>query len=168
MKKIFSLFAVLFIAVSFVSAQEMEFVNYNAGDCKKAASVDEKAGANMAQSGTTPTDWNYGNIKNASTGYRYFKFTNTGTGPLVISAAKGSCGCTVPSYPKEPIMPGESEFIKVKYDTKRTGAFTKYVTLTTNAQANTTTRLKIMGTVDAPATTPATATPAAKELTPKG
>jgi len=78
---------------------------------------------------------------------------------LVISAAKGSCGCTVPSYPKEPIMPGESEFIKVKYDTKRTGAFTKYVTLTTNAQANTTTRLKIMGTVDAPATAPA---PAAK------
>jgi len=55
-------------------------------------------------------------------------------------------------------MPGESDFIKVKYDTKRTGAFTKYVTLTTNAQANTTTRLKIFGTVSAPATTP-TATP---------
>ena len=157
MKKIFSLFAVLFVAVSFVSAQEMVFVNYGAGDCTKASSADEKAGAQMDQPGTTATEWNYGNIKNASTGYRYFKFTNTGSGPLVISAAKGSCGCTVPSYPKEPIMPGESEFIKVKYDTKRTGAFTKYVTLTTNAQANTTTRLKIMGTVDAPANAPAPA-----------
>jgi hypothetical protein len=157
MKKIFSLFAVLCIAVSFASAQEFTVVNYNAGDCQKASSVDEKAGAAMDQPGATATEWNYGSIKNASTGYRYFKFTNTGAGPLVISAAKGSCGCTVPSYPKEPIMPGESEFIKVKYDTKRTGAFTKYVTLTTNAQANTTTRLKIMGTVDAPANAPAPA-----------
>lgn len=157
MKKIFSLFAVLFVAVSFASAQKISFTNYASGDCTKAASADEKAGAQMDQPGTTATEWNYGNIKNASTGYRYFKFTNTGSGPLVISAAKGSCGCTVPSYPKEPIMPGESEFIKVKYDTKRTGAFTKYVTLTTNSQDNTTTRLKIMGTVDAPANAPAPA-----------
>jgi len=155
MKKIFSLFAVLFVAVSFVAAQEIEFTAFTSADNPKAASADEKAGAKIDQPGTVATEWNYGNIKNASTGYRYFKFTNTGSGPLVISAAKGSCGCTVPSYPKEPIMPGESEFIKVKYDTKRTGAFTKYVTLTTNAQANTTTRLKIMGTVDAPAATPA-------------
>ncbi|WMX16408.1 MULTISPECIES: DUF1573 domain-containing protein [unclassified Aureispira] len=160
MKKIFSLFAVLLVAVSFASAQEITFSNYAAGDCTKASSAAEKEGAQMDQPGTTATEWNYGNIKNASTGYRYFKFTNTGSGPLVISAAKGSCGCTVPSYPKEPIMPGESEFIKVKYDTKRTGAFTKYVTLTTNAQTNTTTRLKIFGTVDAPANTPA---PALKE-----
>ena len=46
-------------------------------------------------------------------------------------------------------MPGESGYIKVKYDTKRVGPFTKYVTLTTNATSNTTTRLKISGTVEA-------------------
>ena len=96
-------------------------------------------------------EWNYGKIEKSSTGVRFFKFTNTGTAPLVISKAKGSCGCTVPSYPKEPIMPGAAGFIKVKYDTKRVGAFTKYVTLTTNATSNATSRLKITGTVEAEA-----------------
>jgi hypothetical protein len=160
MNKIFSLLAVLFITVSFATAQDIQFTAYKSGDFTKAASAEEKEGSKMNQSDAIATDWNYGSIKNASTGYRYFKFTNTGSGPLVISAAKGSCGCTVPTWPKEPIMPGESDFIKVKYDTKRTGAFTKYVTLTTNAQANTTTRLKIFGSVSAPATAPTT-TPAA-------
>ena len=62
-----------------------------------------------------------------------FKFTNTGDAPLIISNAKGSCGCTVPVWPKEPIAPGASNVIKVKYDTKRIGAFNKSVTLTSNA-----------------------------------
>ena len=155
MKNILSLLAILSISLSFSYAQEIQFVNYNSGDFSKASSSLEKEGASMNQPGANATEWNYGNIENGSTGFRYFKFTNTGSGPLVISAAKGSCGCTVPTWPKEPVMPGQSEFIKVKYDTKRTGAFTKYVTLTTNAKTNTTTRLKIFGTVSAPATTPA-------------
>jgi hypothetical protein len=112
-----------------------------------AQSIDFKLSKNQ---GEDPLVWNYGNIENASTGLRIFKFTNTGEAPLVITNAKGSCGCTVPSYPKEPIMPGESNEIRVKYDTKRTGAFTKYVTLTTNAKENTTVRLKIYGKVAAP------------------
>lgn len=97
---------------------------------------------------------NYGTIEKAANGVRIFEFTNTGDAPLVINAAKGSCGCTVPTYPKEPIMPGEKGEIKVKYDTKRVGPFQKYVTLTTNAKNETTTRLKIFGTVqaEAPAT----------------
>lgn len=93
----------------------------------------------------------YGTIEQASNGVRVFKFTNTGEAPLIISNAKGSCGCTVPSYDKEPVMPGASSEIKVKYDTKRVGAFTKYVTLTTNATNEATTRLKISGTVNAKA-----------------
>jgi hypothetical protein len=52
---------------------------------------------------------------------------------LVISNAKGSCGCTVPEWPKEPIAPGASASIKVKYDTKRPGAINKSVTITSNA-----------------------------------
>ncbi len=89
----------------------------------------------------------YGKIEKSANGVREFKFTNTGTAPLVISDAKGSCGCTVPTFPKEPIMPGESNVIKVKYDTYRVGAFTKYVTLTSNAQNEGTTRLTIKGEV---------------------
>lgn len=74
----------------------------------------------------------YGTIEHNSDGHREFHFTNTGTDPLVIKSAKGSCGCTVPSWPKEPINPGESGVIGVKYATNRVGNFRKTVTLTTN------------------------------------
>ena len=60
----------------------------------------------------------YGEIKQNADGNCSFKFTNTGDAPLIISNAKGSCGCTVPVWPKEPIAPGETSEIKVKYDTK--------------------------------------------------
>ena len=44
-----------------------------------------------------------------------FRFTNTGKEPLIIEKAKGSCGCTVPNWPKDPIAPGESAVIKINY-----------------------------------------------------
>jgi hypothetical protein len=72
----------------------------------------------------------YGTIQQGADPYRYFNFTNTGDAPLVITHAKGSCGCTVPTYPKDPILPGETGQIKVRYDTNRVGPFTKRVTLT--------------------------------------
>ena len=75
----------------------------------------------------------YGKIKNGSDGERVFVFTNTGTEPLIIDKVKGSCGCTVPTKPEGPIMPGQTGEIKVKYDTKRPGGFSKTVTITSNA-----------------------------------
>jgi hypothetical protein len=75
----------------------------------------------------------YGTIENSSDGNREFTFTNTGTTPLVITNAKGSCGCTVPTWPKEAIAPGESAVIGVRYATDRTGTFSKSITLTSNA-----------------------------------
>lgn len=75
----------------------------------------------------------YGTIAKGSNGAREFRFTNTGTTPLVINSASGSCGCTVPTKPTEPIMPGQSGVIGVKYDTQRVGPFTKTVTVSTNA-----------------------------------
>ena len=95
---------------------------------------------------TTPNDPNapimtfesdnhdYGTIKQGDNGTYEFKFTNTGKSPLIISNAKGSCGCTVPEWPKDPIKPGETSAIKATYDTKRVGAFTKTVTVTSNAK----------------------------------
>lgn len=74
----------------------------------------------------------YGTIDQGADGVRKFMFTNTGTEPLVIKNARGSCGCTVPTWPKEPVMPGETASIDVRYDTNRVGKFTKTVTLTTN------------------------------------
>ena len=75
----------------------------------------------------------YGTIKNGADGTCVFEFKNTGNEPLIISNAKGSCGCTVPKWPQEPIAPGAKGSIEVKYDTKRTGAINKSVTITSNA-----------------------------------
>ncbi len=98
---------------------------------------------------------NYGKIDKGANGIREFKFTNTGDQPLIISNAKGSCGCTVPTWPKEPIEKKGTGVISVKYDTQRVGAFSKNVTLTTNAKSGATTVLKIYGEVkDVPSMTP--------------
>ena len=95
----------------------------------------------------------YGTIEQGADGVREFVFTNTGKSPLIISNAVGSCGCTVPTWPKEPIKPGQKAAIKVKYDTKRIGAINKSVTITSNA-TEPTKIIRIKGTVVAPKTTP--------------
>lgn len=76
----------------------------------------------------------YGTIPHNADGYRSFKFTNVGKEPLIISDAHGSCGCTIPTAPKEPIQPGQESEIKVHYATDRVGMFIKTVTLKSNAK----------------------------------
>jgi hypothetical protein len=92
---------------------------------------------------------------------REFKFTNIGKSQLIISSCRGSCGCTVPTCPTEPIQPGTKGTIKVHYDINRVGEFTKQVTVTSNAKTPNET-LKIHGTVVDPnaGKTPATPAPA--------
>lgn len=90
----------------------------------------------------------YGTIDQGAEGLRLAKFTNTGTEPLIISGAKGSCGCTVPNWPKDPIMPGETSQIEVRYDTKRTGAINKTITVTSNDTAGKHT-IRVIGTINA-------------------
>ena len=89
---------------------------------------------------------------------RYFKFTNVGKSPLIISSCHGSCGCTVPSCPTEAILPGKAGEIKVHYDINRPGNFTKTVTVSSNAKNNNET-LQITGKVEDK--TPATPAPVA-------
>lgn len=104
----------------------------------------------------------YGTVEHNADGNREFKFTNVGKEPLIISNAVGSCGCTTPQWPKEPIKPGASGVIKVHYATDRVGQFEKTVTLTSNADTPSKV-IKIKGVVK-PDPTPAsdaTATPAA-------
>lgn len=99
----------------------------------------------------------YGTIPANSDGKREFVFINNGNKPLIISNAAGSCGCTVPTFPKEPIMPGATAVIGVKYDTSRAGQpFNKNVTITSNAEGNPSKVLTIKGTVSpaAPAEAP--------------
>ncbi len=91
----------------------------------------------------------YGDLKNGADGTCTFEFKNTGNAPLIISNAKGSCGCTVPEWPKEPILPGKSASITVKYDTKNAGAINKTVTITSNATNEPNKTLRIKGNVGA-------------------
>ncbi|MBP8824804.1 MAG: DUF1573 domain-containing protein, partial [Flavobacteriales bacterium] len=77
----------------------------------------------------------FGKIMQDSQNHYAFKFTNTGKEPLVITNAVGSCGCTVPDYPKHPIKPGESGEIKIEYKPgKQEGLQNKTVTITANTE----------------------------------
>lgn len=77
----------------------------------------------------------FGNLKQGDVAETTFKFTNTGKEPLVIENAQGSCGCTVPEYPKEPVAPGASGEIKVKFNSAgKSNAQQKTVTLTANTE----------------------------------
>ncbi|WP_395049966.1 DUF1573 domain-containing protein [Flavobacterium sp.] len=89
----------------------------------------------------------YGTIAHNADGNRKFEFTNNGNKPLIITNTQGSCGCTVPTTPKEPIAPGAKGVIGVKYATDRVGAFTKTVTVTSNAEGIPSKVLTIKGTV---------------------
>jgi len=102
----------------------------------------------------------YGTVPHNADGKREFVFTNNGNKPLIIESTQGSCGCTVPTTPKEPIQPGQKGVIGVKYATDRVGQFTKTVTIKSNAVGQETKVVTIKGNVlpDAPAAAPATET----------
>ena len=75
----------------------------------------------------------YGTIQLNADGLRVFKFKNIGKSALVIDRIQSSCGCTVPKKPTEPIMPGGTGEIEVKYNTHTAGGFNKSITVFSNA-----------------------------------
>ena len=77
---------------------------------------------------------NYGKIEKNSNGERTFIFTNIGNKPLIIKNIQSTCGCTIPKKPEKPIMPGEKGEIKVAYNTKLIGRFTKQIVIFSNAK----------------------------------
>ena len=89
----------------------------------------------------------YGTLQFGADGTCFFKFTNTGKEPLILQKPQSSCGCTVPTWPKEPILPGEGDEIKVTYNTKKVGPINKTVTVRSNAK-NSTVVLRITGKVE--------------------
>ena len=108
------------------------FTAINAQDIKKTDAVQVEISSNVTIDFESKVV-DYGVIDHNADGVRKFVFTNNGTDPLIIKNAKGSCGCTVPTWPREPIAAGETAEIGVKYATNRVGKFTKTITLTTNA-----------------------------------
>ena len=77
--------------------------------------------------------YDYGTIVQGSDGGCEFKFENKGKTPLKLITVRASCGCTVPTYPQEQIMPGKTGVIKVMYNTNSIGSFNKSITVSSNA-----------------------------------
>ena len=92
--------------------------------------------------------WDFQNIPQNKPVTHDFTFTNTGKEPIVITNCQASCGCTVPKWPKEPILPGKSDVISVTYNAAHAGGFNKSITITSNAKTPTKV-IYIKGTVDA-------------------
>lgn len=139
MKKIILLAALVVFGITTSKAQETTK--------KIKATATKMAKVNGAGMVFETETIDYGTIAHNANGKREFVFTNNGNKPLIITNTVGSCGCTVPSTPKEPIAPGAKGVIEVKYATDRVGAFTKTVTVTSNAEGQTTKTLTIKGTV---------------------
>jgi hypothetical protein len=133
-----------------------------AGQEKPAAAKDNKNAPHFKFKGGDSFD--FGTIKESPTGAEHvFEFTNTGKEPLIIQNAVGSCGCTTPDWPKEPILPGKTGKIKVHYASQgRVGPIQKSVFITSNAAPGADGQpryeLKITGTVVAATPAPAAGT----------
>jgi hypothetical protein len=141
MKKIFLLAMLTVLGATTSNAQEIKKAKAPA-DAKVIAPKIEGAGMVFE---TETID--YGTLEHNAEGTRKFVFTNNGNKPLIISNTQGSCGCTVPTTPKEPIAPGAKGEIGVHYATDRVGAFTKTVTVTSNAEGQPSKVLTIKGTI---------------------
>ncbi len=100
----------------------------------------------------TETTHDYGTMQLNADGAFEFEFKNTGNEPLILTQPRSSCGCTVPAWPRQPILPGETEKIKVTYNTGIKGRFQKTVTIASNALVNKNVVLTIKGEVVVPPT----------------
>lgn len=118
----------LFFVGSIITAQNPQVKGKSAEHAQEAGS---KANSGVLSFETEEID--YGTVAYNADGVRTFKFTNTGKEPIVITQVKTSCGCTSPTYSKEPVMAGQTGEIQVKYATNRVGKFTKTITVISNA-----------------------------------
>jgi len=155
MKKLFSLFTLLSFAASISFAQVQSTTPV----------IKTTDGTAMELSSTTI---DFGTIEQDSDPFRTITFTNTGNEPLIIKNAKGSCGCTVPTYEKAPILPGETSEIKIRYATNRLGKINKTVTLYTNEGKDVKRVLKVVGLVNKKAEQPAAVPAAAPSILTNG
>lgn len=115
--------------------------------CAKAQNnANVKVNADGPKIEFTKTVHDYGIRKKASDGSCQFVFKNTGTEPLILSNVASSCGCTVPTWPKDPVFPGSTGVIKVVYDMKQIAIFKKTIQVMSNA-VNSTVELVLKGEV---------------------
>ena len=104
---------------------------------------------NNATLAFTQTEHDFGTLEIKQPAIYDFEFSNTGKTPLVIQNVETSCGCTVPEWTKEPVKPGKTGTITIKYDAEYPGVFSKSITVYYNGK-NSPMHLKIKGSVNSP------------------
>lgn len=104
--------------------------------CSQSNNTSDNDSTQTPQISFEDTNYDFGDITYKGNGTHEFEFTNKGNSPLLLSNVRSSCGCTIPTWPKEPFEPGKKGVIVVKYDTKRIGPFNKSITVYSNASNN--------------------------------
>ena len=132
MKKSILIVAVL-TAFIFTSCKENAADKVSEEKVAEAANRDANAGKFPVIT-FTEKEFDFGTIDQGTKVEHVFKFKNTGDAPLVIVDAKSSCGCTVPSYPKTPVAPGEEAEMLVKFNGTGKNQISKTVTITANTE----------------------------------
>ncbi len=132
MKRITTLFSLVFaMALVGVSCKDKASNKIVADNVENATSRDE-AQKLVPVMTFEKSEHDFGTIEQGTPQETIFKFTNTGNAPLIITDAKSSCGCTVPDPPKEPIAPGETGELLVKFNGSGQNQVTKTITVTAN------------------------------------
>jgi len=147
------------LAMTFVSCKDDAAKKVNEENVAEAAERDAK-NTEFPVMTFAETEFDFGTINEGDVVEHTFTFTNTGKAPLVIVNAKGSCGCTVPEWPKEPIAPGATGSMLVKFNSNgKPNAQNKQVTITANTEAGKETlKIKAMVTPKAKPATDGTPT----------
>ena len=130
MKKLILIVAVI-SAFSFTSCKENAATKVSNEKVAESETRDASA-SKFPKMIFTESEFDFGTINQGTAVEHVFKFTNTGEAPLVIVNAKSTCGCTVPSYPKTPIAPGDSAEMLVKFNGSGKNQVSKTVTITSN------------------------------------
>ncbi len=144
-KLVLSLFA-FFLAANIMIAQEAKEQTKSVEKVKTEEKATQDGPIMTLESETV----DYGTIERNAEPFRSVNFTNTGNEPLIIKSARGNCGCTVPTWPREAVMPGETKELKIRYATNRLGKINKRVTILTNEKTNNRHVIKVVGMINKP------------------
>jgi len=134
MKKVIAL-SILSLSLMTISCNENAAKKIKSENLELAKERDKEIKNGEPRLKFNKTEHDFGVINEGDVVETVFSFTNSGNSELIITSAKGSCGCTVPEWPKEPIMPGETGEIKVKFNSDRKPNLQqKQITLVTNTE----------------------------------
>jgi hypothetical protein len=129
---------ILAFALLLNSCSEKEHEGVDSSDVSNSASANGKIKGNVPEIKFEEEVFDFGKITQGEVVSHDFKFMNIGNTNLIISGASGSCGCTVPKWPKEPILPGKEGKLNVVFSSEgKKGIMEKTVTVVTNCEPST-------------------------------